>query len=284
VRHGPVSCRARPGQAGDGLSAGARKAKGPPWSLAALHRKRGQAVCRRWWRNRGKRSRDRRRTEKDVTKPQPWAGCSRAVLASRSSSSSRRSSAMLIEVSTGSRVAGPDRCVGGLLDQGQLLFAGHGRLRLPGAVCQSTSRTSERQTVRQSPAAGEALFGARVLCAFAYWQGARDRRIWRFKRGGPTWRCPPSRAPWTGTLGTQGERAGGGFWDTSISTGERPCPSLCGARCGPSVKRANARGRSPGACATNDSSERSGPWEPSVRASSPDAYEPPELSTATDPA
>jgi hypothetical protein len=29
---------------------------------------------------------------------------------------------------------------------------------------------SERQTPRQSPAAGEALFGARVLCAFAYWQ------------------------------------------------------------------------------------------------------------------
>ena len=25
------------------------------------------------------------------------------------------------------------------------------------------------------------------------------RQIWRVKRGGPTWRCSPSRAPWTGT-------------------------------------------------------------------------------------
>jgi hypothetical protein len=37
--------------------------------------------------------------------------------------------------------------------------------------------TSECQTVRQSPGAGEALFGARVLYAFAYWQGTRDRQI-----------------------------------------------------------------------------------------------------------
>ena len=58
----------------------------------------------------------------------------------RSNSSSRRSSAVLIEVSVGSRVAGPDRSVGGLLDQGQLRFAGHGRLRVPGAVWQSKSR------------------------------------------------------------------------------------------------------------------------------------------------
>jgi hypothetical protein len=58
----------------------------------------------------------------------------RAVPWSRGpSSSSRRSSAMFIEVLVGSRVAGPDRYVGGLLDQAQLRFAGHGRLRLPGA-------------------------------------------------------------------------------------------------------------------------------------------------------
>jgi hypothetical protein len=35
-------------------------------------------------------------------------------------------------------------------------------------LCAKASlETSERQTVRQSNAAGEALFGARVLCAFA---------------------------------------------------------------------------------------------------------------------
>jgi hypothetical protein len=51
--------------------------------------------------------------------------------------------------------------------------------------------TSERQTVRQSAGAGEALFGARVLCAFAYWQGARDRQIWR----GP---ASPIGALWAG--------------------------------------------------------------------------------------
>jgi hypothetical protein len=45
-------------------------------------------------------------------------------------------------------------------------------------LCAKASlETSERQPPRQSPAAGEALFGARVLCAFAYWQSARDRQI-----------------------------------------------------------------------------------------------------------
>ena len=48
---------------------------------------------------------------------------------------------MFIEVSVGSRGAGPDQYVGGLLDQSQLRFAGRGRLRLPGAVCQSKPRT-----------------------------------------------------------------------------------------------------------------------------------------------
>jgi hypothetical protein len=31
--------------------------------------------------------------------------------------------------------------------------------------------------LRRSPGAGGALFGGRVLCAFAYWQGARDRQL-----------------------------------------------------------------------------------------------------------
>jgi hypothetical protein len=41
----------------------------------------------------------------------------------------------------------------------------------------------------------------------AFWRGSRTRRqrgsagIWRVKRRGPTFRCSPSRAPWTGTSG-----------------------------------------------------------------------------------
>jgi hypothetical protein len=30
-----------------------------------------------------------------------------------------------------------------------------------------------------------------------------ERQIWRVKRRGPTWRCLPSRAPWTESSGTQ---------------------------------------------------------------------------------
>jgi hypothetical protein len=98
----------------------------------------------------------------------------RAVpLASRSSSSSRRSSAMLTEVSVGVRVAGRDRSVGVLLDQRQRRFAGHATYGFRVLWAKASLETSERQTVRQSPTAGEALFGARVLCVFAYWRGAR---------------------------------------------------------------------------------------------------------------
>jgi hypothetical protein len=171
--------RARPGfRLGTDLVAGTREGSDPVPRRPYIVRG-ARAVCRRWWRNRGKRSQDRRRTDKDATKPQPWAGCSRAVLASRSSSSSRRSSATFIEVSVGSRVAGPDQYVGGLLDQDSFASLDMATYGIRVLCAKASLETSERQTVRQPPAAGAALFGARVLCAFAYWQGARDRQIWR---------------------------------------------------------------------------------------------------------
>ena len=178
-----LSCRAAvPGSGWGRPVHGARKAKGParvPRRLL-LHRKRGEPVCRRWWRNRGKRSQDRRRTDKDTTKPQnAWAGCSRAAPWHRGpSSSSRQSSATFIEVSVGSRVAGPDQYVGVLLDQGQLRFAGHGRLRLSGVVL--PKQVSKRRNARQfaeSPGQGKRCSALSVLCAFAYWQGPRDRQF-----------------------------------------------------------------------------------------------------------
>jgi hypothetical protein len=82
-------------------------------------------------------------------------------------------------VSVGSRVAGPDQYVGGLLDQDSFASLDMATYGIRVLCAKASLETSERQTVRQPPAAGAALFGARVLCAFAYWQGARDRQLWR---------------------------------------------------------------------------------------------------------